>query len=148
MRQPGRRTKAWSRRAVREQAVSTRIAGGAELEREILMAQLARPKKRWQCEGIERPCPFFSCRYHLGLDVTDVGGIIEYHPDEELESLGPTCALDVAARGGATLEVVAAALNLNRERVRRIEQKALARFNERLLLATRDDPDARRTTGG
>ncbi len=133
---------------MREQAVSARIAGGAELEREILMARLARPKKRWQCEKTERPCPFCSCRYHLGLDVTGDGGLIEYFPDEELEALGPTCALDVAARGGATLAVVAAALNLNRERVRRIEQKALARLNELLLLTTRDHPGARRTTGG
>lgn len=39
-----------------------------------------------------------------------------------------TCALDVADRGGTTLEDVGAIMNLTRERIRQVEVKGLAKL--------------------
>ncbi len=86
-----------------------------------------RPKTRGDCVGGERPCPFAGCRYHLFLDVHPRTGSIKLNfPDLELEELAETCALDVADREGTTLEKVGAILNVTRERIRQIENKALA----------------------
>src|SRR4051812_3931279 len=64
-----------------------------------------RPKTRGECLGMERPCPFVSCRYHLALDVNEErGSIKENFPGIELEDRAETCALDVADQGGETLE--------------------------------------------
>jgi DNA-directed RNA polymerase sigma subunit (sigma70/sigma32) len=46
-------------------------------------------------------------------------------PDKEPWELPETCALDVADRGGVTLEEVGGWLNLTRERVRQLEVHAL-----------------------
>lgn len=90
-----------------------------------------KPKRREDCVNGLRPCPFVSCRHHLFLDVNTSGSIVfnaqggsEACPTEMQE----TCALDVAERGGVTLEVVGAFLNVTRERVRQIEGKALKRL--------------------
>ena len=88
-----------------------------------------RPRRRGDCERAPRPCPWMGCRYHLALDLT-VGG----HPrfnfgDDNLERLDETCALDVAERGGLTLEEVGAMLGLTRERARQIEVGALAKLH-------------------
>jgi hypothetical protein len=42
--------------------------------------------------------------------------------------MNETCALDVADRGGATLEDVGAIMNLTRERIRQVEVKGLAKL--------------------
>lgn len=98
----------------------------------LLRARIARPRKREQCvEGL-RPCPFVACRHHLALDVTSVGGIRVNAPDGKLEGMVETCALDVADRGGQTLEQVSEVLGVVRERVRQIELEALARLRQLL----------------
>jgi hypothetical protein len=91
----------------------------------LLRAELARPKTRGQCEGGERPCPFVACKFHLFLDVTPAGGVQVNHPGLELEQLRETCALDVADRGGVTLEEVGELLGITRERVRQMEGAGL-----------------------
>jgi hypothetical protein len=48
-------------------------------------------------------------------------------PDVELADMAESCSLDVADRGGASLEEVADSLNLTREQVRTIELRALAK---------------------
>ena len=77
----------------------------------------------------ERPCPFVSCKHHLYLDVNERNGNIKLNfPDVEVWELPETCALDVADRGGITLEEVGAIMNLTRERIRQLEDLSLARL--------------------
>ena len=84
-----------------------------------------RPKTRAECVGGPRPCPFVSCKYHLYLDVQARTGAIKLNfPDLEVEEMRESCSLDVADRGGATLEEVGAIMNLTRERVRQLELRA------------------------
>jgi hypothetical protein len=53
-----------------------------------------------------------------------------------------TCALDVADRGGTTLEEVGAIMNLTRERIRQVEVKGLAKLSAlRDMSALRDYVD-------
>ena len=91
-----------------------------------------RPRTRGDCEGGERPCPYVSCAHHLYLDVNpDTGALKVNHPDLEVDQLPESCALDVADRGGTTLEAVGEFLNLTRERVRQVETHALAKLARR-----------------
>lgn len=93
-----------------------------------------RPKTRAECVGGERPCPWVSCRHHLYLDVNDRGGLILNFPDIEddeardMGELKDTCALDVADRGGETLEGVGERMNFTRERTRQVEVMAAAKI--------------------
>lgn len=103
----------------------------AEAERLIPVAHLSRPRTRGECESIERPCPFVSCRYHLYLDVGHDGNIKFNFPDREPDELVETCALDVADAEGETLEVCGELLNITRERIRQIEVKAYKRLSKR-----------------
>jgi hypothetical protein len=80
-----------------------------------------RPRTRADCELAPRPCPYVGCRYHLAIEVHENGSIRLNFPDVEIEDMVETCALDVADAGGATLEEVAAYINLTRERVRQLE---------------------------
>jgi Sigma-70, region 4 len=86
------------------------------------------PRTRAECERGPRPCPLVGCRHNLYLDVKPNGSIKLNFPDLDVDQIGESCALDVADRGGATLEIVGALMNLTRERVRQIEAKALDRF--------------------
>jgi DNA-directed RNA polymerase sigma subunit (sigma70/sigma32) len=49
------------------------------------------------------------------------GAITINFPDREPWELEETCALDVAERGGETLERIGELINLTRERVRQLE---------------------------
>lgn len=92
----------------------------------------ARPRTRGECARAARPCPFVSCRHHLYLDVMENGSIKVGHPHLELAEMPATCSLDVADDGPASLEEVAVALNLTRERVRQILEQILPRLRGRL----------------
>jgi hypothetical protein len=90
---------------------------------------VAQPKTREECTQGERPCPFVSCKHHLYLDVSARTGAIKLNfPDLEVWEMNETCALDVADRGGTTLEEVGAIMNLTRERIRQVEVKGLAKL--------------------
>ena len=66
-----------------------------------------RPQTRAECEGGARPCPYVSCVHHLYLDVSEQTGAIKMNfPDLEPWELTESCALDVADRGGLTLDEV------------------------------------------
>jgi hypothetical protein len=85
-----------------------------------------RPKTRGDCEHGQRPCPWVSCRHHLYLDVSS-SGFIRSRACDPLD-LAETCSLDVAARGGATLEEVGSIIGTSRERVRQLEGTALKKM--------------------
>ena len=88
-----------------------------------------KPRTRAECAQAARPCPFVSCRFHLYIDISPrTGGIKLNFPDLEIWEMGESCAIDVADRGGSTLEEVGAIMNLTRERVRQLEIQALAKL--------------------
>lgn len=92
---------------------------------------LERPRTRGECIDGPRPCPWVSCRYHLYVDAQPSGTLKLNFPGvspDALDRLHDSCALDVADRGHSTLEVVAVALNLTRERVRQVEVSALRKL--------------------
>lgn len=84
-----------------------------------------RPRTRGDCANGPRPCPYASCRHHLFVDTNRAGGLKLNFPDLDLAEMSDTCALDVADRGGASLEDVGALMNVTREAVRLIELRAL-----------------------
>jgi hypothetical protein len=88
-----------------------------------------RPSSREDCRMGDRPCPFVSCKYHLYLDVNPHTGSIKLNfPDLAVWELTETCSLDVADRGGITLEEVGELLNLTRERIRQVEAAGLEKL--------------------
>ena len=110
------------RRDARHEAL--RWSPQEETDFEVMLRE-QRPLVREDCAGGQRPCPWVICRYHLFLDVTHAGSIVLNFPEllgpEELDS---SCALDIADRGALTLDEVGDLMNLTRERIRQIEEKA------------------------
>src|SRR6185312_10592112 len=102
-----------------------------------------KPRTRVECVDGPRPCPYVSWQHHLFLDVSNRTGAIKLNfPDLEVWDMNETCALDVADRGGTTLEDVGAIMNLTRERIRQVEVKALAKLEAlRDMMALRDYVD-------
>lgn len=107
---------------------------GMDPEEQLLRDELEkeRPRTRADCVDGPRPCKFVSCKYHLYLDVNPRSGSVKLNfPEKELWELEETCALDVADRGGITLEEVGVIMNLTRERVRQVETRGI--HNMRVL---------------
>lgn len=97
-----------------------------ELETPAIPEGVVRPLKRGECRGGERPCPWVSCKHHLYLDVNPVTGSIKFNfPSLEPHELAESCSLDVAERGGHTLDEVGLLMNVTRERIRQVETTAL-----------------------
>ena len=94
-----------------------------------------RPRTRAECP-VTRPCPYVACKHNLYLDVMPNGTLLLIHPKEPVESMTESCALDVAARGGITLEEIGTLLNFTRERIRQIVDGALVKIR---LVAKRDE---------
>jgi hypothetical protein len=90
---------------------------------------LTRPTLRSECiEGL-RPCPHVACKHHLYLDVNPNTGTIKLNfPDLEVWELHDTCALDIAERGGTSLDDISKLMNVTRERVRQIETQAMSKL--------------------
>jgi len=95
-------------------------------DNERKLIEILRPRRRGECLNGPRPCPWFSCQFHLGLDVSADGRIVLHMDPENLN--GATCALDVADTGEHTLDVVGALIGWTRERARQVEEQALARL--------------------
>jgi hypothetical protein len=125
------------KRAVRARTISVKRMTKRELQLgKLLYPETGywKPATRSECvadseKGSDRPCPYVSCKYHLYLDVSPRTGAIKLNfPDLEVWEMSETCALDVADRGGTTLEDVGAIMNLTRERIRQVEVRALAKL--------------------
>jgi len=127
-----RRRRRKRRERARARTISIRRLSKTELNRGRLLypeTNYWKPKTREQCADMERPCPYVSCKYHLFIDVHPVRGAIKLNfPDLEVWEMTETCALDVADRGGITLEEVGEIMNLTRERVRQVETAGLAKL--------------------
>lgn len=122
------------KREVRARTISVKRMTKRELELGRLLypdvEDVSKPRTRAECLEGERPCPFVSCKHHLYLDVSARTGAIKLNfPDLEVWEMTETCALDVADRGGTTLEEVGAIMNLTRERIRQVEVKGLAKLH-------------------
>lgn len=120
------------KREVRARTISVKRMTKRELEVGRLLypeTDYWKPKTRSQCIDGPRPCPYVSCSHHLFLDISSKTGAIKMNfPDLDLWEMGESCALDVADRGGTTLEDVGAIMNLTRERIRQVEVRALAKL--------------------
>ncbi len=120
------------KRPVRARTISVgRMSRGelSELRRQNARDPVEAPRTRGECAEGMRPCPHVSCRHHLYLDVSPRTGAIKLNfPDLEVWELPDSCALDIAERGGVTLEDVGAIMNLTRERIRQVELSALTRL--------------------
>jgi hypothetical protein len=135
------------KRAIRAKTISVKRMTKRELELGRMLYpevdDIERPRTRAECSDAPRPCPFVSCKHHLYLDVSARTGAIKLNfPDLEVWEMNETCALDVADRGGTTLEEVGAIMNLTRERIRQVEVKGLAKLAAlRDMMALRDYVD-------
>lgn len=120
---------------LRSRTISPKRLTRAVLELEAIDAdeasdlEAARPRMRAECVGGLRPCPFVACKHNLYLDINAETGSIKFnYPDLEPGDLAESCSLDVAERGGHTLEVVGSLLCITRERTRQIEVRAMMRL--------------------
>ncbi len=138
------------RSRVRASTISIKRLSKRELERGRMefpesetTALYDRPKTRGDCQHgahVERPCPFASCKHHIYLDVNEETGSVKVNfPDLEVWDLPETCALDIADRGGLTLEEVGEIMNLTRERVRQLETRGIARLAHVAAMASLSD---------
>ena len=120
------------RTRMRSKTIAPRRLTKEELKmRELLpiIDDLDRPKSRGECKEGMRPCPYVSCKHHLYLDVNPETGSIKLNfPDLEVDEMAETCSLDVADKGGITLEEVGEILNLTRERIRQVEVRGLIKL--------------------
>lgn len=111
-----------------------RLTKEERMETESILLDLGsfrKPTTRAECQNGQRPCPFVSCKYHLYLDVNPNTGSIKINfPHMELWDMPETCALDIADKGGTTLEEVGVIVNLTRERIRQVEAVGLAKLKE------------------
>lgn len=131
------------KREVRARTISVKRMTKRELEIGRLLYPengYWKPRTRAECADGPRPCPFVSCKHHLFVDVSAKTGAIKLNfPDLDVWDMNESCALDVADRGGTTLEDVGAIMNLTRERIRQVEVKALAKLEAlRQMMDLRD----------
>ncbi|MFZ5440984.1 MAG: sigma factor-like helix-turn-helix DNA-binding protein [Myxococcota bacterium] len=134
-----KRSKTMSRKEMARDLRRRRLAGQIDPEEQALLSEIqgSRPKSRADCINSPRPCVFVSCKYNLYLDVNPETGSIKLNfPDKEIWELEYTCALDVAEKGGITLEEVGEIMNLTRERIRQVETRGL----EKVRTATEAEP--------
>ena len=137
-----RRSKTMSRKEMARELRRRRLAGEVDPEEQELLRSVEenRPHTRAECINGPRPCLFVSCKHNLYLDVNPETGSIKLNfPDKEIWELEYTCALDVAEKGGITLEEVGEIMNLTRERIRQVETRGLMKLRE----ATEAEPPAR-----
>lgn len=142
--QARRRSKTLSRKEMAREMRKLNAKGGVPGDEQQLRDRIEqmRPKTRADCVNTPRPCLFVSCKYNLYLDVNPNTGSVKLNfPDKEIWELAETCVLDVADKGGITLEEVGKIMNLTRERIRQVETHGLRTLAEELDI---DPPPVRK----
>lgn len=98
----------------------------AEEGRELVAISLSRPRTRADCASVPRPCPYVGCRHNTYLDVTRAGSIVLNWPVEpDAVPAEMSCVLDLADRGGMTLDEVASVFGITRQAAAAMEGKVL-----------------------
>jgi len=90
------------------------------------------PKTRGDCLEQTRPCPFVTCHFHLFLIFSTRGVTKAAWWNRDPLKMDHSCALDLADRGGMTLEEIGDIIGLTRERIRQIERIALPKLHNGL----------------
>ncbi|HLL21651.1 MAG TPA: sigma factor-like helix-turn-helix DNA-binding protein [Kofleriaceae bacterium] len=122
-----RRTRPRSKTIALKRLTRAALSEGALAYPPVL--DIARPRTRAECSAEARPCPWVACKHHLYLDINPETGSIKINfPDLEPWELRDTCALDVAERGGSTLDQIGEITNLTRERIRQLEARGLTKL--------------------
>ena len=82
-----------------------------------------RPKTRGECLNGPRPCPWVSCKYHLGIEVGvhSVTKVTEHDGWMERD----TCALDVADRGEHSYRAISPLMMCTHEGARKIANRGI-----------------------
>jgi hypothetical protein len=145
-----RRSKTMSRKEIARELRRQRAFGVIDPELDEVRREMeaCRPRSRADCANGPRPCMFITCKHHLYLDVNPTTGSIKLNfPDREVWELAETCALDVADRGGITLEEVGSIMNLTRERIRQVETRGLLKLRAVAEDEPRTDPVPRGKSG-
>lgn len=84
-----------------------------------------RPKTRGDCIDGPRPCPWVSCRHHLGVDLFEKPlRVVEHEGWEERE----TCSLDVADAGESSMRTIAYLMGMKHQRVDQIERTSIIKL--------------------
>jgi hypothetical protein len=129
MRRERKRTRPRSKTIAMKRMTRAELAAGARAYPRSETEGLERPRTRAECQGEQRPCPWVACKHHLYLDINPSTGSIKINfPDLEPWELRDTCALDVAERGGSTLDEVGEVTNLTPERIRQLEARGLVKL--------------------
>lgn len=87
-----------------------------------------RPQNRGECPTA-RPCPWAGCRYHLAVEVSTSGRVVQVREGWE-EHLDETCALDVAGRGPTALREIDRLLGLQWGEAQRVFERVAMRLRE------------------
>lgn len=117
------------RREKREAAAADRLEEYVRvLKEDKQRVEEEKPRTRAECLDGPRPCPFVSCRHHLYLDEMQKGSIKFNFPTLEPWEIPETCSLDIADRGGVTLQEAADVMGLTRERLRQLELELTAKM--------------------
>ena len=133
---PRRQTSRRDRGVPRARTIAAKRITREELRIGALMyppVDVERPTTREECREVVRPCPFVGCRANLYLDVNPETGSIKFNfPDREPWEMpaDASCSLDIAERGGITLEEVGVVTNLTRERIRQVEVRGLLHLRQ------------------
>lgn len=85
------------------------------------------PRTRGECIDGPRPCPHLNCKYHLWNSL-----LRDTRYGSQASLPRETCILDIADKGGVSLDYVGELLGISRQRVLQLETRALAKARKML----------------
>jgi hypothetical protein len=103
----------------------------ANTPRNLARNELACGHTREEVVYRSRPCVMVSCKHSLYLDVNPRTGSVTFnfpHLEPGELAVDRSCALDLAVRGGMTLDETGECTSLTRERIRQLEVRALVKL--------------------